>query len=396
MSRDESRLSQLGESSARRSQFGPVTVVASLFVATLAVNLQVPLYAAYADTAAHRQGAISLAFASYVAGLLLVLVLFGGVADRLGSKRALLLGLACAFAAHSVIIWEPTIRGLLRTRVLQGGSIALSLAAGTAYLVELGTNPRRAARLSSGAVTLGLGSGGPLTSAFLAQRRSLVPGSYFAVALATFACWCAVAFLQASRVDRKAPFIRIPHISKQTFPFGIALFLSWSLTGIILATVPAQLSLMGQGRWSGAIVFAAIAVGALVQLGAEVQEPRRFLLMGYVLGAAAMVLLIAGVHLHSAALLFIAAICSGFGSFGFTYLGGLTGTLLACRVERGRALSGYYLLGYLGFGLPCVAVGYVSEAWGLAYALGAYSLAVAIAVASWRAIRATFWRHAST
>src|SRR5207302_641004 len=112
-------------------------------------------------------------FASYAAGLLLMLVFFGGVADRLGSKRALLLGLSCALAAHSVIIAEPTIQGLLRTRVLQGASVALSLAAGTAYLVELGTNPRRAARFSSAAVTLGLGSGGPLTSAFLAQRRSL-------------------------------------------------------------------------------------------------------------------------------------------------------------------------------------------------------------------------------
>ena len=202
--------------------------------------------------------------------------------------------------------------------------------------------------------------------------------------------------LQAGRAERNAPFMRVPHISKQTFPFGIALFLSWSLTGIILSTIPAQLSLMGQGAWSGAIIFAAIAVGAVVQLGAEVQQPRRFLQAGYVLGAAAMALLIAGVHQRSAALLFVAAVCSGFGSFGFTYVGGLTGTLLACRVERARSLSGYYLLGYLGFGLPCVAVGYVSEAWGLEYALVAYSLAVGTALASWRAIRATFWHHAST
>lgn len=377
----------MSEIATQQQRRGIVVVVAVIFVVTLAVNLQVPLYKSYADLAGYQQGGVSVTFAAYVAGLIPVLLVFGGAGDRFGNKVALVLGLTFALAAHLVIIGQPTMQGLLKMRLLQGVSIGLTLAAATAYLVELGASPKRAARLSGGAVTLGLGGGGLTTSACLAFRHSLVPLSYAVVASATFICLCAVLCLGASRARRNAALLRMPLISARTLPFAAAIFLAWSLTGIILATIPTQLALIGQGQWSGLVVFLAIAVGGLVQLGAEVSRPLRFLRIGYVFGALATLLLVVGVHQRSALLLLLASTLSGFSSFGYTYLGGLTGTLLSCEEERARAVSGYYLLGYIGFGLPCVAVGCVTARWGLEYALLGYASVVGTGLALWRVVR---------
>lgn len=383
----------MAEVVARR---GGRRVVLAIFVVTLAVNLQVPLYKSYADVAGYRQGLVAVTFAAYVAGLLPVLLLLGGLSERFGNRAALLAGLGCATAAHAVIVLRPTIQALVQTRVLQGASIGLSLAAGTAYLVELGTPPARAARLSSAAVTLGLGSGALLTSACLAFGRTLVPASYYAVALATVACLGAVLRLERGRMNPSAAVVCVPQISPATLPFGIAIFLAWSLTGIILATVPGELARIGQGQWSGLLVFAAIAVGALIQLGTAAREPRSSLRIGYALLAAAAALLIFGVHQRSLALLFTASVASGLGSFGFTYVGGVTGTLLASPERRAPALAGYYLLGYLGFGFPCIAVGYMTEFWGLERALCAYWLTVGAVLLLWRALgQGTRRSHAS-
>ena len=161
-----------------------------------------------------------------------VLLLVSGLADRFGNKAVLLLGLAFALVAHAAIIVTPTIQTLLGTRVLQGVSVGLSLAAATAYLVELGATPRRAARLSSGAVTLGLGSGGLMTSACLSYRRSPVPLSYYGVALVTIVCWFGVLRLKAGSSVRGAAVLRYPHVSRQTLPFA----LRPSITAVLVST----------------------------------------------------------------------------------------------------------------------------------------------------------------
>jgi hypothetical protein len=143
---------------------------------------------------------------------------------------------------------------------------------------------------------------------------------------------------------------------------------------VILASGPLQLQAMGSARWSGWLVFFAIATGLFVQLTTEVREPQRSLRLGYGVLMLAVVLLWAGVHQRSLPLLLVAAALSGISSFGFTYLGGLTGTLHAEHHARARAVAGYYLFGYLGFGLPCVAVGLVAERVGLELSLLGYAL----------------------
>lgn len=360
-------------------------VVATIFVVTLAVNLQVPLYPVYASMAGYGQGLVPLAFAAYVAGLIPVLLLLGGLANRIGNKEVVGIGLSFALLAHVVIISWPTPAALLGMRLLQGISVGLSLAPSTAYLAELSADPARAARLSSVAVTLGLGSGGLLTSSSVTAHSNLVPLSYYGVALATLLCLLAAHWLPKRAPSGVGPLLRVPLLSARSLPFAVAIFVSWSLTGVILALVPAQLALTGEQQWVGLVVFVAIALGGLVQLFPDLRDPRRSQRVGYALVGASLLLMIVAVHRRATGVLFAACALSGFSSFGFTHRGGLTGTMLACREERARALAGYYLFGYVGLGLPCVAVGWLAERTGLEYALMGYA---ALLVAVWGVSRA--------
>lgn len=374
-------------SSPRR--LAAVVVVSSLFMVALAVNLHVPLYERYASLAGYHRDAVPVAFAAYVAGLAPILLLLGGLPERFGNKMALLLGLGVALLAQILMLHEPTLYKLLATRVLQGVSIGLSLASGTAYLVELGLSTRAVARANGAAVSLGLASGALLTTTFdVVGTPRLSPPSYAIVAFATFVCLLATLPLPASPKLRGASIVRVPLLSRHTLPFGGAIFASWSLTGVILASGPLQLAAMGSAEWSGWLVFLAIATGLFVQLTTEVREPQRSLRLGYGVLMLAVLLLWAGVHRRSLLLLLVAAALSGLSSFGFTYLGGLTGTLQAGQHARARALAGYYLLGYLGFGLPCVAVGLVAERVGLELSLLGYALvagAILLLSRSWAA-----------
>jgi predicted MFS family arabinose efflux permease len=163
----------------------------------------------------------------------------------------------------------------------------------------------------------------------------------------------------------------------------VGIFLSWSLTGIILALLPGHV-----GRWSGMVTFAAIVPGVLIQLLPDRQAPVRMVRIGCVLLAAALVAMIVALHARSTALLFASFALSAFSGFGFTYAGGLTATLVAARDAPARAAAGYYLLGYLGLGLPCVGVGYLANRWGLERALLAYALTIGACASLWFVVNA--------
>ncbi|MGH9955514.1 MAG: MFS transporter [Pyrinomonadaceae bacterium] len=155
-----------GETAFRRNavllQVGVVT--AGLLLITLSVNLEVPLYGAYAQAAGYGSGSTAVVFAAYVAGLLPVLFLLGGISDWIGRKKAMVLGLLVALTATGSVIVSPSMNALFAARILQGIGVGLSLGAGTAYLSEILGVPARAASYAGIATTVGLGSGPLITS----------------------------------------------------------------------------------------------------------------------------------------------------------------------------------------------------------------------------------------
>src|SRR5580704_10860547 len=120
----------------RPSALPAMAVVLALFAVATAVNLQLPLYAAYGDLAGYGHGLRAVAFASYVVGLIPILAFLGGLSDALGRKAMVLAALVMALIA-TVLMWIwPTVHALVAARLFQGASVAVSAAACTAYLAE--------------------------------------------------------------------------------------------------------------------------------------------------------------------------------------------------------------------------------------------------------------------
>lgn len=344
-------------------------LTASLLMITLSVNLQVPLYKLYAQAGGYGNGFIAVAFAAYVVGLLPVLIMFGGISDRIGRKPVMLLSLLMAFLANVLIILDPSMQMLLKVRMLQGIAVALSLGAATAYLAEILDNSTRAANIIGLVITLGLGCGSIVTSATLLYEHSKIPYSYYGVTAAITLCIVMMLFMPNRQGMPSKGLIRLPFVSINTITYCFSIFLAWSLTGVIIATLPGELERLNYANWSGLLVFFSICTGAIFQPLSRRLHAVMSLVVGYIMLVLGYSLLLAGVWFSSLSLILVAAACSGASSFGFIYLGGLAAVVQSSGHEKARAVSGYFLFAYLGLGLPCIFTGYMADEYGLFSAL---------------------------
>lgn len=79
----------------------------ALFAVTFAVNLQAPLYDAYAAESGVGVTAVAVAFAAYVGGLMPTLLLLGGLSDRIGRRIPIAAALLLGAAATALLALRP-------------------------------------------------------------------------------------------------------------------------------------------------------------------------------------------------------------------------------------------------------------------------------------------------
>jgi len=345
-------------------------VALGLFLVTGAVNLELPMYARYAEDAGLSAGGLSLSLAGYVGGLLPVLILLGGVSDRVGRRPTILAALACSGVATAFVIAFPGLSGLAAARWFQGFGVALGMGAATAWLGELlGPNgPARAARITGWTTTTGFGAGAVLTAGVLRLGPADVPWSY-----PLWLALIAVAALAVSRVEEPAPpsaanpILRLPAFPLGSGASAISIGLGWTVAGIVVAVLPGTLRSIGGDLWSGPTLMLLLAAGALAQLHARTLPGAVALRVGAVLLPVGTGLIALGVATHSVAIVIAGALVAGTSTHGYGYLGGLT-WVSELPGSRARAISGYFLVAYLGFGAPAVAMGFAVDALGAAWA----------------------------
>lgn len=99
------------------SKLIPVSLLAlGLFTVTFAVNLQAPLYDAYAAKSDVGATAVTIAFAAYVGGLMPTLLLLGGLSDRIGRRGPIALALILGAAATALLVQLPSWTSLVIAR----------------------------------------------------------------------------------------------------------------------------------------------------------------------------------------------------------------------------------------------------------------------------------------
>jgi hypothetical protein len=374
---------------ARGAGVHAAAVGAVLFIVTASVNLQVPLYPAYAAAAGLGTGPTALMFGAYVGGLLPVLVGLGGASDRLGRRPVLAAGVALSCCATLLVILRPEFYALCAARVLQGMGMGLTAGTGTAYLAELpgmGTT-ERAAGYAAVTTSLGSGAGALFTAAALLAGPTLRPASYPAMLAAGVAClgllWMMPAERRAAAGPRaRAPILRLPSYPAGTVVPGLAIAAAWAVTGLVFVVVPAQLARAGAGAWSAPALFLVNVSGAACQPWARRMGAPRALRTGLLLLPAGYALLVAGTALGWAPLLLAGAAVAGSACYGFTFLGGLAEATRLGGANRARAVAGFLLCAYLGFSLAPAAVGFLADAAGAVPALAAFGAALLLAHAA--------------
>jgi MFS family permease len=345
---------------------GIVIIITSLLSITLGVNMEVPLYGLYANTAGAGTGVLAIVFSAYVIGLLPTLILFGGVSDVFGCKRVLIFALILSVISNMLIIVQPNMQMLFVVRILQGISVALSLGTCTAYIAEFAGWSSRAAIVNGLTVSIGLGSGALITSIALYMGDNVVPASYYFVLIIGLISIFLALYLPESVVKKttNTVFVRLPYFTAEMMLPCMGVFVAWSVNGIFISMVPLIMVDHGYNNWAGLIVFLSISTGALVQPMSWRHAPEWSLRVGYVLSFLSVVLLLMGVYIQSLALVLLATTMAGASGFGFIYLGGLFTVVESACKHKARAVSGYSLFAYLGLGLPSVIAGYASESIG--------------------------------
>jgi MFS family permease len=361
-----------------RSASGDVSAVTmSLFAVTAAVNLQMPLYRAYAQAAGVGNAATTVVFAFYVVGLVPTLLLFGGISDRLGRRPVILGGLLASLLATGIMIVAPGLRLLGVSRVLQGVGVGLTMGAASAYLAERrppGSTWRPTTYVTI-ATSLGFGGGALLTGVALMARPTLRPPSFWAVAALAVVCASFVAQIHDDR-PRAGALMRLPIVRRSTLVANLAIMLAWAVTGVVISLLPSQLATRQLSAWAGPALFLVNGTGALVQPLASRLSARSALLVGFGCLPTGFFVLLAGAVSGTLGLVLLGAAIAGAACYGFTYQGGMAVVSDCEPRRRARAVAGYFLFAYIGFAIPSVALGAIADRHGLVHALVGFGVAV--------------------
>jgi MFS family permease len=358
----------------------------ALLILLTGTNLPTPLYRGYEARFGFSALVVTLIFAVYVAALIPSLLVAGPLSDAVGRRLVLLPALAVAALGSLCFALAEGTAWLFAARILQGIAVGSASGALTAALTELhpAGDRRKAALVSTVTSMAGLGLG-PVLAGLIAQygpAPRVLPFVLEIVLLAPAAA--AVAMLPAARpAARWQP--RRPQIPAEVRPIfatsGLACFLAFAVIGLFLTLIPTYVvSLSGSNNLllAGAAVALLLACSVLAQLAGSRLPARSLERRGLALLAAGLLLLAVAGAISSLALLLLAATAAGTGQ-GLVFLGGLaTVNQAAPEGRRADVLSSFYVVIYLGVGVPVIGVGFLATTVGLLRAVQYFAGAAAL------------------
>lgn len=352
-------------------------------------NLPSPLYAVYMRLWHFGPAMLTLIFASYALVLIPALLLLGHLSDQVGRRPILLGGLMMAAAASAVFALAQGVTWLFIARVMQGIAVGVMSGAATAALVEL--HPRedhRHAALVASIATAGGTALGPVLSGLLAQ---------YGPAPLAFPYWIQAAFLlpvllgvwvmpetvaKTSGTLSWRPSLGVPKSIRKPFVIAaMTAFVAWAVAALYMALVPAyvmKLLHISNLAVAGSVVFAMLGVSSVAQSVLRRVPPR----LGMVSGLALLVVGLGGVVLavpmQSLELIALGTLVTGVGQ-GLAFGGSMALiNQIAPSEQRGRVVSSFYVVIYLGVGLPVIGTGLAATQIGLYRAVSGFALVIAL------------------
>ncbi|MFJ1704064.1 MFS transporter [Kitasatospora sp. NPDC088346] len=388
-------------------------VAVALLLLLIGANLATPIYPVLADRLGLTPVAVTGLFTVYVFALIPVLAAVGHWSDHLGRRALILPAIALAAAGDVLFATAGSLWQLAVGRAVQGVAVGLSTGAAGAALGDLlPGHPTLAAKLtlacSAGGVAIG-----PVVGASLSGGDHPLVTPFLLHAVALLALCVPLALVHPRMPGRERPpaspprittpahlrpqRLRLPRRGRREFLLAAAAgFTSYAVFGTYLSLAPAfsaQL-LHSPSRMTGAVV-AALLLGssAAAQLLVPPTSDRLVIALGTAGLAAGLGLVVAAQYTGTPALLFIGSVLGG-ACQGVAFRSLFTAASAAMDPERrGSELSALWVIVYLGSSAPVVAVGALTQRFGLLPAVSGFvGLAavacVALAVAVLRPSRA--------
>jgi MFS family permease len=367
---ERTALARAGRTISRGAGFW---VIAYVFAAgMLGTTLPTPLYVLYQGQFHFATETITFIYAAYAVGVIAVLLFAGQVSDEVGRRRVLFVALGFSTASTVVFIGAGGTGWLFLGRVLSGFSAGLFTGTCTAALTELAAPgaSRRASVVSTVANTGGLGLG-PLIAGLFAQYGPNPTVLVFEVYLAMLALAVVGLTLVPETVEARTRLsvrfhgLGIPSDGRAEFlAAGLAGFSAFSLLGLFTSLVPSFLGgILHEHNLAvaGAVVFLVFATGTVTQVLVGARATPQVVVVGLAGFLVALALILLGLSEASLGIFLAGATVSGV-STGAVFLGSLaSANRLAPPAERGRVVSSYFLLCYVGLTIPVIAVGISSQ-----------------------------------
>lgn len=340
-----------------------------------------------------------MAFSGYVLGVLPVLLALGGLADRVGRRPLVLAALLLSMLATLLMLLAPSLQTLGLARLCLGLGTGLASATATAYMGELmgADSSARAANWVTASTSLGFGLGAALTSLFLLRGPSLTPGSFHLQIMLAAIALVLVWRLPDPSPKQRSAMLRLPLYPAGSVVYGLAILLAWACVGLVIALLPGILRQHGLSHWSGFSTFCVISCGLLFQPLARRLANAKATLLGLAILPCSYALLAWGADRGQLSAVLLGAVAASSACYGFIYLGGLAAVNQLAGREKTRASAGFFLLAYLGFSLPVIFTGVLSDrlgsrvallVFGAVLVLGCAAVAVALLLAARDSARA--------
>jgi MFS family permease len=358
----------------RSAGFAATTLAFAIVM--VGTTLPTPLYVLYRQRFGFSELMITVIFATYAAGVIAALLLFGRLSDEVGRRRLLLPGIGLSALSAVCFLTANGLPLLLVGRILSGLSAGIFTGTATATLVDLAPPDRRgrATLVATIANMAGLGCG-PLLAGVLSQWAGSPLRLTFWVDLAllvpaVIGIWAMpepVTTTDRPRLRPQAP--KVPSQMRTIFiRAALAGFAGFAVLGLFTAVAPAFLgqNLGVTNRAAvGTVVFAVFAASTVGQVTLPLLGEARALPIGCALLIVGMGSLALSLGLSSLALLVIGGVIAGLGQ-GLSFRAGLaTLNSRSPASQRAAVASSFFVVAYVAISLPVIGEGALAQASGL-------------------------------
>ncbi|WP_438504238.1 MFS transporter [Acinetobacter indicus] len=361
----------------------------ALCIGTVGTALASPLYPLYQELWQLLPSHITYLFVAYIFGCLATLLFLGRTSNRFGFVRSLQVGIALVTVGLILSAWAPTALYLGLGRFIIG--IASGLITTSAMLGLMNVVPDShkllAPQLSSIITAIGFGLG-PFLGGVIAQfaEQPLVT-PYLPVIVSAIFCGLGLFKLKQPAFEQQ-PFSVYPKLQTPDAPYQTAFFLvsfaafcafaGFSLFASLSPSFVQDILPWHGPLVSGVAISAILIISAIVQFFARSVLPATALRWGLYALLGSLLLLGLCMSLQWSPLFFVSDVLVGIGH-GLSLLGAF-GLIHQMSQPHNRAaiMSSYLFIAYLGTIVPIIAVGYLSDHFGLSVGIISFCMLIGL------------------